>query len=109
MSSRRPISRRTILRGLGVSLALPMLDAMTGGRTLAMAGEVLAGTGPAASAAASASPLRMAMFFLPNGMCMQDWTPGTEGAGFELSPTLKPMEPVRDQLTVLSGLALDNA
>ena len=108
MSSRWPISRRTMLRGLGASLALPMLDAMTVGRGVALAGEAVA-QGAGAAAAGAASPLRMAMFFLPNGMCMEDWTPGKEGADFELPPTLKSMEPVRDQVTVLSGLALDNA
>jgi uncharacterized protein DUF1552 len=49
------------------------------------------------------------MFFLPNGMCMGDWTPGKEGPGFELPATLQPLEAVRDQVTVLSGLACDNA
>ena len=112
MSSRWPISRRTMLRGLGASLALPMLDAMTGGKAVAMAGEAVGAAASAAGASAGAgatSPLRMAMFFLPNGMCMEDWTPGAEGADFQLPPTLKALEAVRKDVTVLSGLALDNA
>jgi len=51
----------------------------------------------------------MALFFLPNGMCMEDWTPAGEGECFELPPTLRALQPLRDQLTVMSGLALDNA
>jgi hypothetical protein len=51
----------------------------------------------------------MAMFFLPNGMRMPAWTPTTEGADFELPESLVPLEKVRDKITVLSGLALDNA
>jgi hypothetical protein len=103
MSKRWPISRRTMLRGLGASMALPLLDAMGPLGASAFAADAPAG------AAAAATPLRMAMFFLPNGMCMEDWTPSTEGAGFELPPTLKPLESLKDQVTVLSGLALDNA
>ena len=102
MSSRYPISRRTILRGLGAAVALPMLDAMAPGAAARAFGAAVEG-------AASTSPVRMAMFFLPNGMCMEDWTPSKVGTDFELPPTLKALEPLRQQVTVLSGLALDNA
>ena len=104
MSSRYPISRRTVLRGLGAAMALPVLDAMAPLGGIARAAAEAAGT-----AGGAASPLRMAAFFLPNGMVMEDWTPATEGAGFELPPTLKALESVREQITVFSGLALDNA
>src|SRR2546421_12596695 len=106
MGLRWQISRRTMLRGLGATMALPLLDAMVPATrgALAFAGEA-AGSG----AAAAAAPLRMAMFFLPNGMCMGDFTPRAEGALSELPATLKPLEAVREQVTVLSGLALDNA
>jgi hypothetical protein len=83
-------------------MALPLLDAMapvTRG-AFALAGET---AGPAAA------PLRMAMFFLPNGMNMSGWTPGSEGPLSELPATLRPLEALRDQVTVLSGLACDNA
>lgn len=103
MSTRYPISRRTILRGLGATMALPLLDAMG---PPALASTARAATGAAATAA---SPVRMAAFFLPNGMVMEDWTPSKEGPGFDLPATLKALDPVRDQVTVLSGLALDNA
>src|SRR5437762_12922231 len=108
MGSRWQISRRTMLRGLGGSMALPLVDAMAPASrgTLALAGEAAAG--PAASAAAT-SPLRMAMFFLPNGMNMGGWTPASEGPLSELPATLKPLEALREQVTVLSGLACDNA
>src|SRR5215218_11165065 len=102
MSSRWQISRRTMLRGLGASMALPLLDAMapvTRG-ALAFAGE---------TPGAAAAPLRTAMFFLPNGMNMSGWTPASEGPLSQLPATLKPLEALRDQVTVLSGLACDNA
>ena len=105
MSTRNPISRRTMLRGLGAGVALPMLEAMVPGA----ASRAFASSGAATSVAAGASPLRMAMFFLPNGMSMEDWTPSKEGPGFDLPKTLKPLESVREHVSVLSGLALDNA
>lgn len=106
MSSRYPISRRTMLRGIGTAVALPMLDAMGPGL---VGGIARAAAEAASTGGGAAAPVRMAMFFLPNGMCMEDWTPSGKGAGFDLPPTLKALEPVRDQINVLSGLALDNA
>ena len=88
------LPRRTFLRGLGATLALPFLDAMVPATT------VLART-PANA------PTRFGALYLPNGIAMPSWTPATEGAGFELTPILKPLEPFRDTLLVLSGL--DNA
>jgi len=99
----RPISRRTMLRGLGACVALPMLDVMTPTRVLR------GGLVSAAAAPESSAPLRMAMFFLPNGMNMKCWTPEKEGMDFELPPTLEPLAPVKDQIAVLSGLAQDAA
>ena len=85
-------SRRTVLRGLGVSLALPWLEA----------------TGTIAKAAtAAASPTRMAFIFVPNGVVLDHWTPKTEGYGFALPSTLEPLAPVKDDLLVLSGLTHD--
>jgi len=106
MSSRYPISRRTILRGIGTAMALPMLDAMMPGAVGGVAGAAAEAAGTGGSAAA---PVRMAMFFPPNGMCMEDWMRAGEGECFELPPTLKALQPLRDQINVLSGLALDNA
>lgn len=89
------LSRRTMLRGAGALLALPMLEAM-GPRSLFAAPEIVA-------------PRRMAYIFFPNGAIMPHWKPTAEGTNFPLPKTLKPLEPVRDQLMVISGLAQDNA
>jgi hypothetical protein len=93
--TKRALSRRTVLRGLGASVALPFLDAMV----------------PALSmGAAAATPARRyGFFYMPNGVAMNHtgvnyWKPQTTGADFEFSPILKPLEPFRDQLTVVSGL-----
>jgi hypothetical protein len=92
---KKALSRRMVLRGMGVSLALPFLDAMM----------------PALSAAATgAKPVhRYGFFYMPNGVAMNHtgvnyWKPQTAGADFEFSQILKPLEPFRNQLTVVSGL-----
>ena len=92
------ISRRAALKGMGVSVALPLLEAMLPGTVLG-----------AASPAAGKPPLRMAFIYVPNGKHMPDWTPKELGARFELPPTLAPLAPFRDKLLVLSGLELDKA
>ena len=81
------LPRRTFIRGMGATLALPFFDAMV----------------PAMSARAPATS-RFAAIYVGNGANMFDWTPLTEGAGFELSPILKPLEPFRNQMLVFSGL-----
>jgi hypothetical protein len=86
-----------MLRGLGVTMALPLLDAMLPARALA------------AAAARNTNPLRMAFVFLPNGMWMQNFTPATTGAGFALTPTLTPLKNVAGEFSILSGLTLDAA
>jgi hypothetical protein len=93
----KPISRRTVLRGLGASIALPFLDAMA------------PSFASAASASRAASPLRMAMFFLPNGMNMSKWLPTEVGTRVALPPTLEPLAPFAGDINILSGLALDGA
>jgi len=93
MIFKKAIPRRTFLRGMGASLALPLLDGMV----------------PAFASSADTgakSPIRLGAFYNGNGMWPMDkWTPKTEGAGFEMTPTLEPLTPFRDQLLVLSGLA----
>jgi hypothetical protein len=85
--TKKALSRRTVLRGLGVSLALPLLDSMV----------------PAFAAAPS--PIRrFSAVYVPNGFEMSRWTPAAEGAGFEFTATLKPLEAYRDRLLVVSGL-----
>jgi len=91
--SRKHLSRRTFLRGAGVAIGLPFLDAM-----------VPAGT---ALAQTAAKPIpHMGFIYFPHGAIMDQWTPAKEGADFELSPILKPFAPFKKQLTVVS--ALDN-
>ena len=91
--TKQALSRRTVLRGLGVSLALPLLDSMVP----AFAG----GQGSALHAVR-----RFGAVYVPNGMWMEQWTPATEGVGFDLSPTLGSLKPFYDYLTVLSGLSV---
>lgn len=87
------ISRRTMLRGVGAALALPLLDAMQGGGQ-ALAGEIIAG----------AAPVRMGVLYMPNGVNASAWTPGGIGRDFALSPTLEPLKNVKDQILVFSEL-----
>ena len=92
----QPISRRTVLQGVGATLALPWLEAM----------------GPMVSwadAPARRTPNRLAFFYVPNGVHMQDWTPAGEGPLGQLPRILKPLTPVKDQLLVLTGLTADKA
>ena len=95
------MSRRTLLRGLGASVALPWLECF------APRGPLL-GAGSTARAAAQ-PPLRMAFLCYPNGMHMADWTPANEGALGELPPTLAPLAPHKRKLLVLTGLTHDKA
>lgn len=89
------LSRRTILRGVGATMSLPLLDAMLSSNGLA-------------AGASSDAPLRTAYVFFPNGAIMPEWTPKTDGENFEFSKTLKPLQPFRNNLNVISGLAQDN-
>jgi hypothetical protein len=85
------IPRRTVLKGFGAVVALPLLDAMV----------------PALSAMAqtAANPVkRLGVVYTPNGMAMEYWKPAAEGTAFELSPILKPLEAFREQMLVISGL-----
>lgn len=95
LSRSMPVSRRNALRGLGVSLALPLLESLR--PAVALAG----------AANAPAAPLRAAFLFIPNGAHIPDWTPKSEGFGFELPYILEPLANVRDDLLILSGLTHD--
>lgn len=88
------LPRRTFLRGLGASIALPMLDAMT--------------PALARASAAPAGPTRLVFTYVPNGVSMTGWTPQGAGAAFELSSVLKPMAAHRSDMLVLTGLAQKN-
>jgi len=89
------LPRRTFLRGLGVSLALPFLECML--------------PGAARAAASMGPPRRLVFMYLPNGMDMANWTPTAAGDRFELPSILQPLQPIRQQVSVLSGLAHVNA
>ncbi len=95
MNSPLVLPRRTFLRGLGVGIALPLLNAML--PTRALAG--VAGAGKA--------PVRMGFLFVPNGAHMPDWTPTTNGADYEMPWILQPLTAHREDLLVLSGLTHD--
>jgi hypothetical protein len=88
--SRKRLSRRTILRGVGAAISLPFLDAMT--------------PAFAASTLPGGKPVRAAWFYVPNGIDMRHWTPGDEGPLGELPSILAPLQPVKDDLLVLSNL-----
>src|SRR5262249_56107609 len=88
----QPLSRRTFLRGAGVSLGLPLLEAMLPSRGLAAA--------PKAAVAA----VRAAYLDFPNGAWMDAWVPKETGPDYELPFSLTPLAPVRDSVVVLSGL-----
>jgi hypothetical protein len=89
--TKKHLSRRTVLKGVGVTVALPLLDAMI----------------PAATAlaqTAAAPKPRMGFIYFPHGAVMQNWSPAKAGTDYEITPILKPLEPFRDQLTIVSGL-----
>jgi hypothetical protein len=102
MNSKPMLSRRTMLRGIGTAMALPMLDAM-----LPSSGILQAATAGVGSP--KAAPVRMAYMFIPNGVNYPEWTPSGEGTSFQLSKLLKPLESVKSDINVLTGLTLDNA
>jgi len=85
--SKKHLSRRTLLKGAGASIALPMLDAMT----------------PAMSQAAMTSP-RLGFVYFPHGAVVHEWPPAQTGTGFEYSRILKPLESLNEYVTVISGL-----
>jgi hypothetical protein len=89
--TRKHISRRAVLRGLGVSVSLPLLEAMV----------------PAATAlakTAAAPQMRLGFFYFPHGAVMEKWTPAKVGRDFEMSPILESLAPFRNHLTVVSNL-----
>jgi hypothetical protein len=91
ISTGKHLPRRTFLKGMGVTIGLPLLDGMS----------------PAFARAARVAvtpPVRLAFIYVPNGIVMKDWTPKAAGQGFEFTRILKPLESLREDLFVLSGL-----
>ncbi len=87
--TKKTLSRRTVLRGMGACLALPVLDAMTPALTAAVAGK---------------APVRTMFIYAPNGMVMKDWTPVIAGPGYEMTPILNAFAPHRKEMLVLTGM-----
>ena len=87
--TRKNLNRRTLLRGLGTAMSLPLLEAML----------------PARANDLAARPKRLQIFYTPNGMIMENYTPAQVGRDFTLSPTLQPFAPYKERMTVLTGLA----
>jgi hypothetical protein len=89
---KKHVSRRTVLKGVGATIALPLIDAMN----------------PAATAwaqtAAGTTPKRLAFIGFPHGAIMDKWSPAQTGTNYEMSPILQPLEPLRQHLTIVSGL-----
>lgn len=92
MITRKTLARRTFLRGIGTTIALPFLDAMT----------------PALASSKVKAPVRMGFVYVPNGMDIRNWNLNYEGKLGELSRIMKPLEPYRDEITVLSNLTHNN-
>jgi len=91
MITKKVLSRRTVLRALGATIPLPLLDAMVPALT-------------ALQHTAAQPKLRFGAVYVPNGVIPGQWFPAGEGAGFEFSPSLAPIEAFRDRLIVVSGL-----
>src|SRR6202023_2101453 len=89
--TKKHLSRRTVLRGMGVSITLALLDAMIPAAT------ALANT------AATPRP-RMGFIYFPHGAIMNRWAPAKTGTDYEITQILKPLEPFKDQMTIVSGL-----
>ena len=96
MITKMALSRRMVLRGLGATIALPLLDAMVPALTVA-------------SQTAAKPAMRMGFYYVPNGMYTPNFFPKTVGSDFEMSPILAPLEPFRKNMLVVSGLANMNA
>ncbi|HEU4620071.1 MAG TPA: DUF1552 domain-containing protein [Gammaproteobacteria bacterium] len=94
--TKKHLSRRTVLKAAGAAISLPLLDAMIPART--------------ALAKTAANPLvKLGFIYFPHGAVMDKWTPSGDGKDFELGPILKPLEPFKNRLTIVSGLANPHA
>src|SRR5262245_2954163 len=92
---KKALDRRTVLRGGGAALALPLLDAMV--PTLSL------------RAAAEKRVRRLGVVYVPNGVVLESWFPSKGGRDFEFPLILQPLAPFRDQLTVFSGFSNQTA
>lgn len=101
MEFKKQLSRRTFLRGLGVTIALPWLESMGPLTNLA--------TAATKGMTGQITPNRMAFLYVPNGKIMEEWKPQVVGGSYDLTKILKPLENVKDKTLVLSGLTADKA
>jgi hypothetical protein len=99
MNNAWQIPRRTFLKGLGTTIALPVLEAMVPVKSFAALAET----------AKTAYPTRVAWLYVPNGINMSLWTPTQTGSDFELPSTLEPLKNLRSEISVLTGLTCDKA
>ena len=90
--AKKRLSRRTLLRGAGAAIALPLLDSMIPART-------------ALAQTAAVPKSRLGCIYIPHGVTMAKWTPAAAGSSFELSEILQPLEPFRERICVVSDLA----
>jgi hypothetical protein len=90
--TRKHISRRMVLKGVGATIALPLLDAMNPSATAW------------AQTAGGSAPKRVAFIGFPHGAIMDKWSPAEIGTGYTMSPILQPLEPFRQHMTIVSGL-----
>ena len=90
--TKKYLSRRTLLRGMGVSVALPLLDSMVPAQT-------------PLSKTAAASKSRLSCIYVPHGATMDKWTPAADGKAFEFTEILGPLEKFRDRVSIVSNLA----
>ena len=95
--TKKYLPRRTILRGIGATIALPLLDSMVPAQT------------PLGARRRPRPKSRLSCIYVPHGATMDKWTPATEGKGFEFTEILTPLEKFRDRVTVVSNLAHANA
>ena len=92
----KPFSRRTVLRGVGTGLSLPLLEVMQSGRAIGASG-------------AAAPTVRMACLFFANGVNVDQWRPTGEGADYQLSSTLEPLAELKGDMIVMEGLTQNHA
>ena len=88
--TKKSLPRRTFLQTMGATVALPLLDSMV--------------PAMATTAQAASTTKRFGFVYLPHGFIMSDWTPDSAGAGFEMKPIMKPLEPLRDHMVVVTGM-----
>ena len=102
MNRKWQLPRRTFLRGLGTTISLPLLEAMVRPWDLF-------GAEPASAAPPRARPVRMAFLYVPNGINMADWTPQSAGTDYAMPAILEPLQGLRPNFQIISGLAQDKA